>query len=567
MSEFLEDQKSLIPDEFYDGERAVRGGRGERGDRDEPTLAELQPPANVAQLRRFVEYYFGLRLAHPAVCPHHDSPLDYLAASFFGQDDLLVWANRGGGKTLIAAAATILDALFRAPTQIRVLGGSFDQSDRLADYIRTILDCYPNLVAGRATRQRVELINGSDIRMLAQSQRAVRGQHVQKIRCDEVDLFDPDVWRAVQFATRSTSRARGSIEVLSTLHRPGGLMHKLVTEATRAGRASGAGRAGEAGRATEAERAGGAGDSGRASEAGRAGEAGRANNAGQIGLANAGHRPGRPGGYRLIHWCLWDVIERCGPDRKCGTCPLADDCRGIARRASGYFSIDDAIAIKSRSSRAAWQAEMLCTGVRSELAVFGQFDRARHVRPLAYHRDWPTYRAIDFGYANPLVCLWVQLSPAGVVHVLDEYVRSRRPIARHAVEMLKRDPGPVAMTYVDPAGNSREAASGAACTELLAAAGIPCTWRRSSVAEGIELVRAALAPADGPARLLIDPRCGELISAFESYHYGEAGRAGGPGGIGRAKPVKDGPDHAIDALRYFFVNRFRPKISVTRGRY
>jgi len=498
MSDFIDDQEAINDDAL---DPLGLGRQTRKG------LADAPSPRTVGQLRDFVRRHFALWLPHPAVCPHHDSPLDYLAASFFGQEDLLVWANRGGGKTLIAAAATVLDALFHAPIRIRVLGGSFDQSDRLADYVRAILDCHGDLVAGTSTRQRVELVTGSDIRMLAQSQRAVRGQHVQKIRCDEVDLFDPEVWQAVQFATRSTGRARGSIEVLSTLHRPGGLMHRLVEEASRSAQ-------------------------------------------------------GSAGGYRLMRWCLWDVIERCPSDRRCDACPLDDDCRGIARRASGFFPIDDAIAIKARSSRAAWQAEMLCLGVRSELAVFGQFDRARHVRPLPYNAAWPTYRAVDFGYANPLVCLWVQVTAAGAVHVLREYVRQRVPMARHAAEILKRDPGPVAATYVDPAGNHREPTSGAACTELLAAAGIPCTSRRSNVAEGIELIRAALDPAAGEPRLLIDAGCTELIAAFESYHYGQPNRPGGG-----EKPVKDGPDHAIDALRYFFVNRFRPRIEVARARY
>jgi len=483
-------------------------GRGRAGPAAGGGHSAIRPPANAAELAELVTRHFGLSVPARPLCPHHDAPLDYLTASFFAQEDLLVWANRGGGKTLLAAVATILDALFRAPTRIRILGGSFDQSDRLAEYIRLILADHPQLVAGKVTRSRVKLVGGSDIQMLAQSQRAIRGQHVQKIRCDEVDLFDADVWRAVQFATISDRLARGSIEVLSTLHRPGGLMQRLVDGADR--------RPG-----------GGRGFS----------------------------------GYRLIRWCLWDVIERCPPWRRCAECLLAEDCRGVARNAGGFYRIDDAIAVKARSSRAAWEAEMLCKGPHREFLVFGEFDRCRHVKALRWRPEWPTYRAIDFGYRNPLVCLWIQLTPSGCVHVLDEYVRARLPVARHADEILKRDPGPVAMTYVDPAGRQRESTSGAACTELLSAAGIPCVWRASTISEGLELVRAALAPAAGGPTLAIDPGCTGLIEAFENYHYGP------PGSAQADKPVKDGPDHLLDALRYFFVNRMRPKISISRGKY
>ncbi|MCJ7543345.1 MAG: AAA family ATPase [Phycisphaerae bacterium] len=503
------------PRESHRARRRTSPGRGKPSrqptDRRASTMTTINEwtshrPASREELAAMVRNKLSLTLADSSLCSHHDCPLDYLAASFFDQDDLLVWANRGGGKTMLAAAATILDAVFRRPVKIRVLGGSFDQSDRLAEYIREMLAAYPELLAGPFTRRLARIVGGSEIRVLAQSQRAVRGQHVQKIRCDEVDLFDAEVWRAVQFATRSSSAARGSIEVLSTLHRPGGLMQQLVTSARR------------------------------------------------------GVQGGS--GYRLIQWCLWEVIERCPPQRPCEGCLLADDCRGVARQAMGFFRIDDAVAIKARSSRAAWEAEMLCRGAARQYMVFDEFDRARHVAECVYQPAWPLYRAIDFGYRSPLVCLWVQLSPAGNVIVLDEYVRSRLPLSRHAEEIRRRDLGPAVATYVDPAGRAREPTSGAACTEMLAAAGIPCTCRPSAIAEGLELIRAALAPAAGDPSLTIHPRCTHLAEAFQSYHYPP------PGARGNADlPVKDGPDHLIDALRYFFINRARPRIAIARMRY
>lgn len=473
--------------------------------------AEQVCPANAAEIQAFMASAFGLHIPDRRVCVGHQSPMDYLTASFFEQRDLLVWANRGGGKTMLAAAATLLDAIFHSPSRIRVLGGSFDQSDRLADYIRDMLEHRSSLLDGTPTRQRVKLVGGSEIRMLAQSQRAVRGQHVQKIRCDEVDLFDSEVWRAVQFATRSSGKSRGSIEVLSTLHRSGGLMEKLVNDSLRP----------------------------------------------QDGAAS--------GGYGLVRWCLWEVIERCPPERTCRDCPLEEDCRGVAKEGCGFFRIDDAIAIKARSSRAAWEAEMLCLGAQRDWLVFSEFGSARHVCAVEYCADWPLYRAIDFGYRSPMVCLWIQVTPGGRVHVLDEYVKQRQAIPQHAQEILRRDPAPVQATYVDPAGRQKESTSGAACTEMLAAAGIACTWRGSSIAEGLELIRSALAPACGAPTLAIHPRCTGLIDAFNNYHYPPPGSS--QAATESDTPVKDGPDHYLDALRYFFVNRMRPAANVKRKGY
>ncbi|HOF18794.1 MAG TPA: hypothetical protein PK082_07780 [Phycisphaerae bacterium] len=503
-------------------------------------LAQLvaRRPTNATQLHRFVTETFGYEIPRRRVCPHHAAPLEYLAASFFSQEDLLIWASRGGGKTLVAAVATLLDAIFHAPTDIVVLGGSFDQSDRLGEYVRRMLDGRDDWLDGRMTRERIRFANGSRIRIVPQSQRAIRGLHVQKIRCDEADLFDPDVWRAVQFTTRSAGESRGSIEVLSTLHRSGGLMDQLVSEARREPPPRRRGRP-------------------------------------------RSRSPRALAGYRLLNWCLWEVIERCPAWRRCEGCPLEGDCGGLARKGTGYFRIDDAIAIQARSSRAAWEAEMLCRGAGRDWLVLPEFDPARHVAKMEYCAAWPLYRAIDFGYRNPLVCLWVQLTPDGHVHVLDEYAHAQLPLARHADAILRHDLRLVGGcddaqaadlmaagrrvrvrgTCVDPAGAARESTSGAACTEILAAAGIPCTSRASTIREGLELIRAALAPAEGPPTFRVHPRCRRLIDALRTYHYAPHGQGNDD------SPVKDGPDHFVDALRYFFVNCCRPRIAVRRIKY
>jgi len=70
--------------------------------------------------------------------------------------------------------------------------------------------------------------------------------------------------------------------------------------------------------------------------------------------------------------------------------------------------------------------------------------------------------------------------------------------------------------------------------------------RPSGIVAGLEMIRAALAPAAGEPTLFVHPRCARLIRALESYHYA-------PGGS--ELPVKDGEhDHLIDALRYHYVN-------------
>ena len=476
-------------------------------------------PESEAELRWFISQQMGLAVPDRPACPAHGSPWEYVTEAFFSPQDHLVWANRGGGKSMMASLLTCLEAVFEPGGDTILLGGSLDQSERVGDYVRGLLESLDVTDRKGSTRRRIQLTNGSAILVLPQSETAVRGAHVKRIRCDEVELFTPGVWRAVQFCTTGGDEGPGTLDVLSTAHVSGGLMERLVDSARR-------------------------------------------------GERPAGPTPaaGRRMGFRLTKWCLWEVIKNCAPDRPCKDCPLAEDCRGRARQAGGFFRIDDAIAIKARSSRAAWEAEMLCRGARREYLVFGEFNPDVHVGRVEFCPDWPTYRAIDFGYAEPLVCLWIQVSPGGAVHVIDEYVRARRPLAQHAGEILRRDPpqAKVTATYVDPAGRARESTSGAACTELLAAAGISCSCQASTIAEGLELIRAALAPAAGEPTLKIDPCCRDLIRAFQTYHY--------PAPAPRSNrqldaPVKDGPDHCVDALRYFFINRMRPRSRVGRRTY
>ena len=311
---------------------------------------------------------------------------------------------------------------------------------------------------------------------------------------------------------------------------------------------------------------------------------------------------------QLLKWCLWETIEPCPPERSCSRCPLAADCDGRARGADGYFPIDDAIAQKARASRTAWEAEMLCIRPSAEGLVFNEFDPRRHVAPVAYNPALPLYRAIDFGYANPFVCLWVQVEEkcgmrsaecgvekerdegtegrrdedtaavAGAVcspftphsalptpHSLDpdlshvqfrviaEYVARERPIREHARAMAARDPGPVLATYADPAGWQRTDVTGTGPCQELAELGIKTHTPHAGILEGVELLRRLLkdrGSAAGPG-MVIDPSCRWLVRAMQEYHWDEAddGRRG-------ERPAKDGSDHPIDALRYLTTGLF-----------
>jgi len=291
----------------------------------------------------------------------------------------------------------------------------------------------------------------------------VRGIRVQKLRCDEVEMFEPEVWQAAQLITKSRGEVKGTIEVFSTMHEPGGLMSRIVENAEKTG-------------------------------------------------------------ARIIKWCILDVLEKCPKERQCATCVLHEDCGGIAKeKCDGFFPIDDAIAMKNRVSKEIWESEMLCRYPTLRTSVFGQFDPAIHVTERApLGGDHDLWLGIDFGYAAPFVCLWIAMYADGF-YVLDEYVQQKQTMDVHLEIMRRRPHGYVKIAACDPAGSGPNDQTGRSSVEALMDAGYTVKKRRSFIIDGLEMIRSALGSASGKVRLFIHPRCKQLIAAMKAYRYSEKG--------------------------------------------
>jgi hypothetical protein len=467
--------------------------------------SEIWHPCTSAEhLRDWLKTFLHLTFPAKGICPGHVSPFEYLRQSYFEPaKDLVVWAPRGGGKTRLGAAATLLDLLHKPGITLRILGGSLDQSFHMWNHLLPdLVEFARDRLDGKIGQRHFRLTTGSAAGIIPQSQRAVRGLRIQKLRCDEADMFNPEVWQAAQLVTQSKEIENeafplitGVVEALSTMHRPGGLMEQIVDNA-------------------EAHK------------------------------------------LPVLRWCLMEVLQKCPPERECNTCPLHEDCGGKAKTdCDGFVSIDDAINMKRRSSKETWEAEMLCRRPSRKGCVFGHFDLAVHVReelPAPTNAMSPAskyqglYLGIDFGYRNPFVCLWIRVDEFGRSHVIDEYVQAELEVDLH-IEVIKgRQHGAVRRIGCDPAGSARNEQTGQSNVNKLRAAGYKVGSKGSRIVDGLETIRAGLRSGTGETSLFIHPRCKHLIQAMRAYRYGE----------GRDEtPVKDGPDHLIDALRYYFVNR------------
>lgn len=459
-------------------------------------------PQTEDELDAWIRERLGLAIPRTSVCPHHDAPFKYIWAAYAQEKDVVVWAPRGGGKTTLGAVATLLDLVHKPGCEVRILGGSLEQSMRMWEQLMPMLENVAGKsIVGKARARRVRLKNGSGVSVLTQSQRTVRGQRVQRLRCDEVELFDRRVWDAAQFVSRSkkleeskarrNARAiRASIEVMSTMHQAHGLMSEIVAGAHEAGR-------------------------------------------------------------EIIKWCVLDVLEQC-TDRACDECALNEDCKGAAKSASGYVRIDDVIRMKQRVGKEAWEAEMLCLRPSTQQAVFPEF-KIDHISERDF---WDGHNpgvkqalAIDFGFNNLFVCLWIRYDVAGRVYVFDELTATRQPLWK-LVEMIKARHTGYDMVACDPAGNRVCLQTSRSDIDVLKHSGYSVFTRGSEINDGVAKIRALLAPAMGKPQIRVHPRCRQFIRSMEGYHYKP----------GTETPAKDNTnDHCIDALRYFLMNDIHDK--------
>ena len=184
-----------------------------------------------------------------------------------------------------------------------------------------------------------------------------------------------------------------------------------------------------------------------------------------------------------------------------------------------------------------------------EGVYFQRFERARHVADIEVQRAWLTFRSIDHGFHHP-ACLWEQISPAGQVFVIDEYLPQDISTTEFAKGIVDHEKAwslgttPRA-SYCDPAGNAVNVQTTQSEFDVLRRYRLAPRGKPSSVRDGCVLIMDALADPDLP--LVISERCVGLIRAMS-----------------QTKPHKTHPEtydndhelfsHPLDALRYFFVN-------------
>jgi phage terminase large subunit len=184
--------------------------------------------------------------------------------------------------------------------------------------------------------------------------------------------------------------------------------------------------------------------------------------------------------------------------------------------------------------------------------VFPEFDASVNVidrMPEGWEK-WRKYRAIDFGWNDPFVCLWIADS-GEALYVYREWYMSERLVEDHAkvIVELSRNESYVA-TVADHDREDRE---------TLKRHGVSTQPADKAITRGLDVVRSRLAQKPNGRRgfyylasALVEydrkleekKRPTSLRDEFDSYVW-----AAKSGGLAKELPV-DADNHGMDALRY-----------------
>lgn len=499
-------------------------------------------PRSPARLHDYIRVFYKLYVPDVRVCPGHSSPFDYVVGSFFDNTDgwteeekkrykphrnSVVDACRGGSKTVCGGLTSHLDSIHRAGCVTRVLGGSKAQSERMYEH-KTAFDglSFMDLVDGEPQMIRTRYGNGSLVEILVQSQTSVRGPHCPRLKMDEVDEFDREIYKAALGIPQSQNGIQAKVEIFSTLHKVHGLMSDVMESA------------------------------------------------------------GKDPTTAVYLWCIFEVLEQCRyecslekPNMRCSSLVKYDSdgrevsffdvCRCKAKRSDGYYKVEDLQDKFMQMPLDTFRVEMLCEHPKTDDMIYPTLDLQFHELAADYHDpSLPLLLGFDYGMNNNFA-VWAEVTGDDTIVTVGELYPQRNMDSRAFADLVAMEQerlglgaGTVLAAFLPHDAGELMAALNAdgvrrrifvPCVQG-SRAGLAMKYSEGAPGEGLvrkgyEAVRRRLAryrAEDGTitTKLRFSPRCRTLIRQMLKLHSAKSS-AGVLTGI--QEKVND---HGPDALRY-----------------
>lgn len=259
--------------------------------------------------------------------------------------------------------------------------------------------------------------------------------------------------------------------------------------------------------------------------------------------------PSTPVGYNWYHG-LWLLGQEAAGHKKQEYVSWNFPTWENVIRYPGGYNDGELVRIRATVSKKYFDQEYGAKFTSFSGAIYEEWDERIHVKQHKFNPAWPNYLAFDYGFANPFVCLDIQVSPSDEVFVWREYNVRYVSTYEHG-QALKARENPegyhVDGMWGDPRG-ADEAATLALMLGHIAYVDVP--WKH-----GVEAIKRLMKPdVSGFPHFFVDPGCPTTIRQLGQLHVKERGRAqkldlSENTGDGNIQHKVD--DHNADAVRYF----------------
>ena len=216
--------------------------------------------------------------------------------------------------------------------------------------------------------------------------------------------------------------------------------------------------------------------------------------------------------------------------------------------------------VRSQISEIDYQQEYLAEFVTKAGRVYDDFNGENIIEPIQPNsKEYDIYIGMDFGFASRTAIVFmavnnmtqnvIQFDELYLTHTQMDDIISLIEAKLISYNLSKRD---LKYCYTDPAGNAQDLMAGLSPVDLMRSKGFSVINKGSTIIYGISLVRSFVRNSNGVRRFRVTRNCQETIRCFNGYQY-DISRDG----IIKEEALKDGVhDHLMDAVRYFFINRF-----------
>jgi hypothetical protein len=292
----------------------------------------------------FIDEILGIKIPRINVCPDHDAPFDFVCAAFFEEyQNILVVANRSGGKTIDFSILDVLNSYLYDDCETATVGAIEAQAKKCYNYVHNWNQKEPiSSDVVDSLMSKTHYTNGSTIEVLTGTMSGVNAPHPQRVFIDEIELMAWNVLQEAFSMAQSKKTDKGTIlaQTILTSSRKfaTGPMERLLREA-------------------------------------------------------------KERNFKVFKWCIKEVIEKHDPEM-CKVSIFHDDCQGDCEKCDGYYTFSDVISAKRRLDKDTWDSQWMCKKPMAHALVYPAFDITRHVKKIEFNTSSPLHLSEDFGFAS-----------------------------------------------------------------------------------------------------------------------------------------------------------------------